>query len=149
MRIISGRGEAWEFGGLQALGAVSRPLFPPSPSLTPSRHFFQPDASRRYRSTFSATASLSCVAQDRSIPPRSRVPAVPHRFCWAENWALGGAWSPAPGSASLSELVFVLRQFRPFLKLAGPAQKASSLGGSQAAPAPPQQALGRARNQLV
>lgn len=97
VRIISRRGEAWEFGGLQALGAVSRSLFPPSPPLTPSRHFFQPDASRRYRSTFSATASLSCVAQDRSIMPRCRVPAVPHRFCWTENWALGGAWSPAPG----------------------------------------------------
>lgn len=47
----------------------------------PSRHFFQPDSSRRYRSTFSATASLSCVAHDTSIAPACRDPAVQHRFC--------------------------------------------------------------------
>lgn len=36
----------------------------------PSRQIFHPDSSRRYRSTFSATASLICAATAGSIAPR-------------------------------------------------------------------------------
>lgn len=92
----AGRGGAWGLRRPQRQGA--RDPFLPSSSLTPSRQIFHPDSSRRYRSTFSATASLICAASAGSIAPRAaRGCGVGARVRRGGGW-LWGREAAAPGS---------------------------------------------------
>lgn len=76
--------------------ATPRPSLPAT--LTPSRHVFQPDASRRYRSTFSATASPVCAASAGSIAPCARLGVHTGFGLQGERWA--EAETPRPGPST-------------------------------------------------